>query len=58
MTVDKDSKDIWYKGHKIVRTSRELRTTVNGVKMAVPLKAIDKLFEIFDQIVVSRVVVG
>jgi hypothetical protein len=50
MVLDKDSKDIWYKGHVIKRTSRELRTEVNGVKMTVPLKAIDKLFEIFDQI--------
>lgn len=50
LVLDKDSKDLWYKGHVIKRTSRELRTVVNGVKMSVPLKAIDKLFEIFDAV--------
>ena len=50
MIIDKDSKDIWYKGKKITRTTREFRCTVHGVKMAVPLKAIDKLIEIFDTI--------
>ena len=50
MVLDKESKDIIYKGHIIKRTSRELRTVVNGVKMSVPLKAIDKLFEIFDAV--------
>ena len=54
MVLDKDSKDIWYKGHKITRTTRELRCTVHGVKMAVPLKAIDKLFEIFDKIELTK----